>query len=350
MSNDAVSEPWITGTVGTPAGPVPLVAQHLTWQDRLGWWRMRCAIRRNDYVVAPGLYGVGSPRRDSPVFVTANYKMSFDHLRRALAGIDAWIMVLDTNGINVWCAAGKGTFGTQEIVKRLAATELAGVVDTRELILPQLGAPGVAAHEVARETGFRVVYGPVRAEDIPDYLSSGMKASPDMRLVRFKFADRMVLAPVELVLSAKYAIPAAVFFFLCSGLGPTGYSTADLWPAGVLSGAAIIAGWLAGTLIGPALLPVLPGRSFSAKGAGAGVIGFCFVVWLGNVLAVASKLTLAGWFLVVVAIASFLTMNFTGASTITSPSGVRKEMRVAVPLQLVGAVTGVGIWVVDLFV
>jgi hypothetical protein len=42
-------------------------------------------------------------------------------------------------------------------------------------------------------------------------------------------------------------------------------------------------------------------------------------------------------------------MNFTGASTFTSLSGVRKEMRIAVPLQLLGAVSGVVIWAVGLF-
>ena len=50
------------------------------------------------YTVDPGLYALGSPAADAPVCVTANYKMSFDHLRRALAGRDAWILVLDTKG------------------------------------------------------------------------------------------------------------------------------------------------------------------------------------------------------------------------------------------------------------
>ena len=78
-----------------------------------------------DYRVEPGLYAVGSPTADSPVLVSANYKMSFDRLRSALPGVDAWILVLDTKGINVWCAAGKGTFGTDELVRRIEAARAA---------------------------------------------------------------------------------------------------------------------------------------------------------------------------------------------------------------------------------
>ena len=49
------------------------------------------------------------------MLVTANYKLSFDSLRFALATIDAWLLVTDTRGINVWCAAGKGTFSASEV-------------------------------------------------------------------------------------------------------------------------------------------------------------------------------------------------------------------------------------------
>ena len=65
--------------------------------------------------------------------VTANYKLSFDALRSQLADLDAWILVLETNGINVWCAAGKGTFGTDELVHRIRECQLEKVVKTRNL-------------------------------------------------------------------------------------------------------------------------------------------------------------------------------------------------------------------------
>lgn len=155
-----------------------------------------------------------NPTTDCPVFVTANYKMSFDRLRSALAGVDGWILVLDTKGINVWCAAGKGTFGTDELVRRIDDAELTKVVSHNRLIVPQLGAPGVSAHKVRERSGFRVTYGPVRAEDIPAFLEAGMKATTEMRRVQFPARDRLAVAPVELVLSAKYVI--AIMLVSCS--------------------------------------------------------------------------------------------------------------------------------------
>ena len=77
-----------------------------------------------NYTVNPGLCRVGNPDDASPALVTANYKMSFDRLRKELSGLDAWIMVLDTKGINVWCAAGKGTFGTEEAVRKIGEVGL----------------------------------------------------------------------------------------------------------------------------------------------------------------------------------------------------------------------------------
>jgi hypothetical protein len=95
---------------------VPEVSSEWTWPDRLGELRVRWGFGRNNYRVRPGLYALGSPDRKSPVLVSANYKLSFDVLRRAMSGRQAWILVLDSDGVNVWCAAGKGTFATEELV------------------------------------------------------------------------------------------------------------------------------------------------------------------------------------------------------------------------------------------
>ncbi len=183
-----------------------------TWQDWLGAVAVRCSFRRMAYRIEPGLYAINTPNAESPVFVSANYKLSFDHLRRGLKGVAGWILVLDTQGINVWCAAGKGTFGTEELVERIAATNLTDVVSHRKLIVPQLGAPGVAAHEVSKRTGFRVLYGPVRACDIERFLAADLSADADMRRVRFPMADRLAVVPVEMVGSVgKVSVLAGLF-------------------------------------------------------------------------------------------------------------------------------------------
>jgi CO dehydrogenase/acetyl-CoA synthase gamma subunit (corrinoid Fe-S protein) len=114
----------------------------VTFEDRWINLMAHLGINRNSYRVDPGLYSLGTPNQDSPVFVTANYSPSFRALRTALKGIDSHILVLDTKGVNVWCAAGKGTFGTDELVLRIEEASLGEVVKHRRVILPQAGIPG----------------------------------------------------------------------------------------------------------------------------------------------------------------------------------------------------------------
>ncbi|MDH3345259.1 MAG: mercury methylation corrinoid protein HgcA, partial [Desulfobacteraceae bacterium] len=159
MSLPDMKQPFIIGSIRTPMGDVPKISSTLVWADRWGSIKARWGVGRMHYTVDPGLYALGAPGDRSPVLVTANYKMSFDRLREALPERNAWILVLDTNGINVWCAAGKGTFGTDELVRRIEFSQLNRVVSHTELILPQLAGPGVAAHKVKKRSGFKAIYG-----------------------------------------------------------------------------------------------------------------------------------------------------------------------------------------------
>ena len=342
----------VSGLIQTSVGDVPQVTTDLTARDRWGTVRVRLNIARMDYRVAPGLYGAGSPTSGSPVFVSANYKLSFDALRRELRGLDGWILVLDTKGINVWCAAGKGTFGTEELVRRIAATRLGEIVTHRKLIVPQLGAPGVAAHDVRRRAGFKVIYGPVRARDIPAFLEAGNVATPDMRRVTFPWFDRLAVVPVELLQWGRYTFLAMAAFTLLAGLGPGGYSVQHAIGGGVRAVLFLLAGYLSGGLLSPLLLPWLPGRAFAEKGAWMGGIVALIALSTGGLVprGAGGILETVAWSLLIVAISSFMAMNFTGASTYTSLSGVRREMMVSVPLQVSAAAVGAVLWIVQLFV
>jgi hypothetical protein len=313
-----------------------------TWSDRLGAAAVRCNVGRMRYTVEPGLYAVNEPGPDAPVFVSANYKLSFDHLRHALDGISGWILVLDTRGINVWCAAGKGTFGTAELVQRIQAVDLAKRVSHRTLIVPQLGAPGVAAHEVHRQTGFRVVYGPVRARDIPAFLRNGMKADADMRTVRFRLADRLAVVPVELIVSAKYALMVAAAFAVMAGWRSGGWAWKSLQTEGAIAAASVLGGYVFAGIAVPGLLPWLPGRAFSVKGVFAGLLAWLLLWALGPYT---RAIDLAAWLILLCVMASFMALNFTGASTYTSLSGVKKETRIAVPVTALGLLAALGLWI-----
>jgi hypothetical protein len=283
------------------------------------------------------LYKIGTPDSSSPVLVTANYKLTFDVLRSELADVDAWILVLDTNGVNVWCAAGKGTFGTEELVRRMQATGLSDVVSHRKLVVPQLGATGVAAHEVRRLCGFKVVYGPVRASDITAFLEAGMTATSRMRQVTFTVGERFEVIGVELASVLKWIVPIVVVMVLLAG----GESVLDRVSAAMTMASPILTGVLAGVVLVPILLPWIPGRAFSLKGAilGAVVVGATLALMPG----VRSAAVGVPLFLLGTTAASFLAMQFTGSTTFTSPSGVEWEMRRALPFQIGATLLAIGI-------
>jgi hypothetical protein len=263
--------------------------------------------------VEPGLYSLGTPTPESPVFVTANYTLSFDALRSNLKGEDCYILVLDTKGINVWCAAGKGTFGTEELMNRIKATGLESVVSHRKVILPQLGAAGVSAFSLKEWCGWNVEYGPVRAEDIPQYMKTH-KATPEMRRVRFPLWDRIQLIPVELVsVFLAMAVVSVILYFV---MGPT-------------VALAALACVLAGVVLFPALLPFIPVKDFSAKGLILGLLvalPFAYVAFTEPGDITLNSLAALGYLLAMPPVTAFLALNFTGCSTFTSRTGVRKEI------------------------
>ena len=347
-----MNQPFIIGSAQTPTGDVPKISSDLSWPDHWGSIKARWGVGRMQYTVGPGLYALGEPNDQSPVLVTANYKMSFDRLREALSKRHAWILVLDTKGINVWCAAGKRTFGTDELVRCIEFSQLNRVVSHRELILPQLGGPGVAAHKVKKRTGFKVLYGPIQATDLPAFLDAGMEATPKMRRKTFTMLERVVLIPVELVSTLKWSLLILPAFFLLGGLGASSGFWNGVLTDGLFAVLNLLGALLAGAVLTPILLPWLPGRAFSQKGLIMGLITTLFITLFGAFYLNIRQdyMNILAWFFLTPALSAYLAMNFTGASTYTSLSGVRKEMRWAVPLEIVGGVAGLTLWVGSRFV
>jgi hypothetical protein len=301
-----------------------------------------------NYIVEPGIYAVGEPKEKDDVFVTCNFKLTFDHLRKALNGMNAWILVLDTKGINVWCAAGKGTFSTKELVHRIKFHEIDKVISHRKVIVPQLGATGVSAHEVKSQSGFNVIYGPVLAADIKEFVSLKYKATAEMRKVKFQLKDRLKLIPVELSYGGYYLLMVPALFFIMSGLNANGYSTDLAWSKGGKSIINLFTAYMAGGVLTPVLLPYIPFKRFSLKGLMTGWI--LALVLLNLHLMGNSIIEIVSWFLMIGGLSSFVAMNWTGTSTFTSLSGVQKEMKTALPLQIGFAGLGFIGWIATRFI
>ena len=281
-----------------------------------------------NYKVDPGIYAVGHPDEQSPVLVTTNYKLTFDTVRKALSDMNVWLLILDTKGVNVWCAASKGTFGTRELIRQITKTGLKQMISHRTIILPQLGATGVSAHEVTKATGLRVLYGPVRIGDIKEYIKNGNKASREMRRVRFPLKARLALTPIEMIHALKTSMVSLGILFLANLLLKNPFGWTDAY--------AYFGALVTGCVLTPALLPWVPGKAFAWKGFLLGVLWACGLGVLNGGLFTPDYglIRAIGYFLVLPSISGYYAMNFTGSSTYTSLSGVRKEMRIAVPILL----------------
>lgn len=324
-------------------GAVPQVSTALHLNDHLGTASVRIGYNRDGYKVVPGLYAIGDPTPDSPVLVTGNYKLTFDVVRKELQNQNLWLLVVDTRGINIWCAAGKNLFSTSEVVRSVRETKLERVVTHRELILPQLGATGVAAIEVRKNCGFKVTFGPVRAEDIPAFIKNDNTATRAMRTVTFPLRERVELIFVEFWNQAKLVMGAAIIGFILSGFGPGVYSLSNAWERGQIALVATLIGFFGGNTFVPILLNKLPFRSFWPKGALVGGV-------LGMLWGLISGQGLLGTLAIILwsgAGAAFTAMNFTGSTPYTSATGVEREMRLGMPIQAVATLAAVTCWVVS---
>ena len=321
----------------------PTVSAKLELSDKLGALKMRLGFGRDHYRLKPGLYRLGTPNGDSDVLISANYKLSFDMLRKELEELNLWILVVDTNGVNVWCAAGKGTFGTERVVKGIKEASLEHLVKHRRVILPQLCASGVAAHLVKEATGFKAVFGPALARDIKAFLDAGYKATPEMRKMGFPIKERAKLIPNDFMYGKYWMLGILAGFFFFAGLDKSGFLFEKMLATFAFPVLNIFCAYVAGIVFGPLFLTWIPFRAFALKGAFWGSLSTIGLTLLFTV----SPLESIALGLVNVSVASFMCMNFTGSSTYTSLSGVQKEMKWAVPFQIGFLALGVILYIIS---
>jgi NAD-dependent dihydropyrimidine dehydrogenase PreA subunit len=141
-----------------------------------------------------GLVKIGNPDRNSPVLLTCNFRLTVERVKRALEGIDAYLLIANSRGVNVWCAATGGLLTNHDVVSVLKTSGIAELAGHREVILPQLAATGVEGPVIHKKTGWRVIWGPVEARSIREFLRAGRQCEPAMRTVRFAWPQRTEMA------------------------------------------------------------------------------------------------------------------------------------------------------------
>ncbi|MBU1878264.1 MAG: hypothetical protein KJ734_04880, partial [Chloroflexi bacterium] len=211
--------------------------------------------------VRPSLYALGHPDRDAPVLVTGNYDLTVRRVVRDTRGLDAYLLVCDSRGINVWCAAGGGHFTAEKVIQAVKTGGVVEVVDHRTLILPQMAGCGVLGKRIEEETGWRARWGPMYATDIAAYLKAGRRKTDEQREARFPLGHRLEMAV------AIWQVWAVVF-----GIATLVFARDLFWPALALS-------LLLFVFIG-AFMHWIPGRDGFWKGVSLaiGTVGL-FLIW-----------------------------------------------------------------------
>jgi len=141
-----------------------------------------------------GVVRIGSPGRDAPVLLTGNFTLTVRRARRALDGVDAWLLVADSRGINVWCGAGGGHLTHHDVISAIRTSGIDDLIDHRQLILPQLAATGVERRPIEQATGWQTRWGPARIEDLPAVLARGGSVHGRERRMRFPLWERLDMA------------------------------------------------------------------------------------------------------------------------------------------------------------
>ncbi len=269
-----------------------------------------------------GLTEIGRPDRDSPVLVTCNYRLTVARVRRALRGMNAYLLVAKSRGVNVWCAATGGLLTNHDVLSVLKTSGIEERVDHRRVILPQLAATGVEAGVVESQAGWQVLWGPVYARDLPRFVEGGLTKRREMREVGFPWTQRVEMA-------AAWAFPISVV---------TALILAVLWRQALLPSIVVVWGFsLAVYLSFP-----LYGRwlGFGAGGSGTVLAGFValWVVVLSGytgyqyVLGQGAWAEILRWAALTLAVLLVMGVDFLG-STPLYKSGLQEDRLLKVVLE-----------------
>lgn len=293
--------------------------------------------------IEPGIYQSGNPNKTSPIIVTANYVYTYIKVLRALKGLDAWVLCVDSRGINVWCAARGNDFGNKQLIEAVKATDIENISNKKTLIVPQLSAGGIAAPLIRAEAPdfpYKITYGPVWAKYIPKFLEERPARKPDkMKLAKFTISHRFraEITHTTFLLRKIFLWPSIALIMLFIGLS----SINTNWLTGV---------WIVGELwlwiiITNAIIAILFPitnftRKFIFKGIIFGIINvllFVGISWLFHYSMPIILLNIIFYFW----LAFFSSMSFSGYSMATSPREIQDEYPIFSKINMILLIVGI---------
>ncbi len=125
----------------------------------------------------PKLYEVGTPTKDSPLFVTTNFSLTYFTVAGEIeaGGIPVWLLVADADGMSVLTAWAAGKFDAEKIAKSVNATGIGDRLSHKKLVLPGFVA-GLSGEVEEELPGWEILVGPREAVEIPSYLKTAWGA------------------------------------------------------------------------------------------------------------------------------------------------------------------------------
>ena len=159
----------------------------------IGWIKdiYQTLFRFARFPCEPDTVLIGNPDKSSPVLVTCNFDYTVRHLKDYLEKeqLDCFLLVVNTKGTNVWCAAAEGIFTTDTVLSHLKVYNVGELVNHHQLILPQLSVAGVKRKEL-QEHGWEGIYGPVYFADLKEFLNNGLTKNKDMEALEYGYWER----------------------------------------------------------------------------------------------------------------------------------------------------------------
>ena len=121
--------------------------------------------------VQPGLYELNDPSPEDPLLVTTNFSITYFSVANEVeaAGLPAWLLVADAEGMSVLTAWAAGNFDAERIAKDVKRFNVADKLAHRSLVLP--GQVAVLSGELEEELpGWDIRVGPREAVDLPAFM------------------------------------------------------------------------------------------------------------------------------------------------------------------------------------
>ncbi len=135
-------------------------------------------LRQNVYTdpqkpiqMSPGIYTVGEPNENSPVYITTNFSLTYFSVMGEVeaSGRPSWVVVCDSEGLSVLTAWAAGKFDAEKIAKTVKSSGLEDKIKHRKIIIP--GYVAVLMGELEDElSGWNIMVGPKDAVDISSYI------------------------------------------------------------------------------------------------------------------------------------------------------------------------------------